>query len=187
MKKSLAIFFAAMVAVVMPVSANAATVIEGDTIRCSASSFPNSRCNGTATSTVPVVFGGDPEFSIFVVPDFDPLLTFDFKDGILTLASLGNRTINGTIFTFTLTNGRIFTGVTGGGALASRASIVNGGLVLNLSGGANAFNFTSGQTFDFNVSAIPEPGTWMLMILGLGAVGFAMRRRQASTARYQFA
>lgn len=25
--------------------------------------------------------------------------------------------------------------------------------------------------------AVPEPGTWMLMLLGLGAVGFSMRRR----------
>lgn len=184
MKKSLAIFCAAMAAAVMPVSANAATVIEGDTIRCSTNTFPNSRCNGAATSTVPVVFGaGESEFGIFVSPNFDPLLTFDFEDGILTLASFGNRTISQTIFTFTLTGGRTFTGVTGGGALASRASIVNGGLVLNLVG----VSFTSGQTFDFNVSAIPEPGTWMLMILGLGAVGFAMRRRQAATVRYQFA
>jgi hypothetical protein len=183
MKKSLAIFCAAMAAAVMPVSANAATVIEGDTIRCSTNTFPNSRCNGSDTSTVPVEFGGNPEFGIFAVPDFDPLLTFDFEDGILTLSSLGNRTISSSIFTFTLTNGRIFTGVTGGGALASRASIVNGGLVLDLGG----VTFTSGQTFDFNVSAIPEPGTWMLMILGLGAVGFAMRRRQAATVRYQFA
>jgi hypothetical protein len=184
MKKSLAIFCAAMAAVVMPVSANAATVIQGDTIRCSTNTFPSSRCNGAATSTVPVVFSNsESEFGIFVVPNFDPLLTFDFEDGILTLASLGNRSISSSIFTFTLTNGKIFTGVTGGGALASRASIVNGSLVVNLSG----VNFVSGQTFNFGVSAIPEPGTWMLMILGLGAVGFAMRRRQAATVRYQFA
>lgn len=37
------------------------------------------------------------------------------------------------------------------------------------------------------LSAVPEPGTWMLMILGLGAVGFAMRRRQTSAVRFQFA
>lgn len=37
------------------------------------------------------------------------------------------------------------------------------------------------------VTSVPEPGTWMLMILGLGAVGFAMRRRQNATVRFQFA
>ena len=36
-------------------------------------------------------------------------------------------------------------------------------------------------------SAIPEPGTWMLMMLGLGAVGFSMRRRQKTQVRFQFA
>lgn len=37
------------------------------------------------------------------------------------------------------------------------------------------------------INAVPEPGTWMLMILGLGAVGFAMRRRQSAAVRFQFA
>lgn len=35
--------------------------------------------------------------------------------------------------------------------------------------------------------AIPEPSTWILMILGFGAVGFAMRRRQGATVLGQFA
>jgi hypothetical protein len=26
--------------------------------------------------------------------------------------------------------------------------------------------------------AIPEPGTWAMMLMGFGAVGFAMRRRK---------
>lgn len=36
-------------------------------------------------------------------------------------------------------------------------------------------------------SAVPEPGTWMLMILGMGAVGFAMRRRPKTAVRFEFA
>ena len=32
-----------------------------------------------------------------------------------------------------------------------------------------------------SISAVPEPATWALMILGFGAVGGAMRRRRAAT------
>ena len=45
----------------------------------------------------------------------------------------------------------------------------------------------AGFSSNMSAPAIPEPGTWMLMILGLGAVGFAMRRRQNATVRLQFA
>jgi hypothetical protein len=49
-------------------------------------------------------------------------------------------------------------------------------------------NDSGAQGISMNLSSsVPEPGTWMLMILGLGAVGFAMRRRQSTTVRHQFA
>jgi hypothetical protein len=184
MKKSLAILCAAMAAAVMPVSAHAATVVEGDTITCSTNTFDNSKCNGAQSSTVPVAFGGDPEFDIFAVPNFDPLLTFDFgPNGILTLKSFGLRTITSTVLTFSHSNGKVFTSITGGGTLSSRATVVNGNLRFNLAGVA----FRPDQEFTFNVTSVPEPGTWLLMMLGLGAVGFAMRRRQTASVRYQFA
>ena len=50
--------------------------------------------------------------------------------------------------------------------------------------------FSSGQnSFEFdNIAAgVPEPATWALMILGFGAVGGAMRRRQAVAAKVRFA
>lgn len=36
-------------------------------------------------------------------------------------------------------------------------------------------------------TAVPEPGTWMLLVLGFGAIGFSMRFRKKDQARVQFA
>ncbi|PZQ42179.1 MAG: hypothetical protein DI570_29865, partial [Phenylobacterium zucineum] len=38
------------------------------------------------------------------------------------------------------------------------------------------------QSFVFGTGAIPEPGTWALMIAGFGLAGAALRRRRAQTA-----
>jgi hypothetical protein len=49
------------------------------------------------------------------------------------------------------------------------------------------------RTFDafkigqITVSAVPEPATWAMMILGMGAVGMAMRSRRAKTAKVSYA
>ena len=37
------------------------------------------------------------------------------------------------------------------------------------------------------VSAVPEPGTWAMMLLGFGAIGFTMRRRQSKNVLAQLA
>lgn len=39
----------------------------------------------------------------------------------------------------------------------------------------------------FRIAAVPEPATWAMMIMGFGAVGHAMRRRQKVTATVRFA
>lgn len=55
----------------------------------------------------------------------------------------------------------------------------------NLAGGAYTFNITGTATGspasyggDLTFSAVPEPGTWGLMLLGFGLLGFAIRRRK---------
>ena len=51
-------------------------------------------------------------------------------------------------------------------------------------GGGPAGALVSG---DVMAGAVPEPGTWMLMLLGFGAIGFAMRSRAKTQVRFQFA
>ena len=43
-----------------------------------------------------------------------------------------------------------------------------------LSSSQNAF-----ETDNYAVNAVPEPGTWAMMLLGFGAIGYGMRRRRA--------
>ena len=50
-------------------------------------------------------------------------------------------------------------------------------------GAVDNVGFSFGQTsstFDFEVSAVPEPATWALMISGFGLAGAALRRRRTA-------
>jgi hypothetical protein len=55
---------------------------------------------------------------------------------------------------------------------------------LSASGTSNGLRVT---TTGGVAGAVPEPATWAMMILGMGAVGFAMRRRKNVTMTVRFA
>ena len=67
---------------------------------------------------------------------------------------------------------------------ANSGSWTTAGL-LNNGGQQPGMSHMSFWTVDGGV--IPEPTTWAMMILGLGAVGAMMRRRQRQTVQYNFA
>ena len=53
---------------------------------------------------------------------------------------------------------------------------------LRLNSSQNAFEIDN-----IAVTTVPEPGTWAMMLLGFGALGFAMRRRKSPKALTQLA
>ena len=46
----------------------------------------------------------------------------------------------------------------------------------------NFFSYTLSYFYTPQGSAVPEPSTWMMMLLGFGAVGFALRRKKLALA-----
>lgn len=59
-------------------------------------------------------------------------------------------------------------------------SIGQGGL--GIQSNARFTNFTARGSGDFTAAMVPEPGTWAMLLVGFGMVGFAARRRQAAVA-----
>ena len=53
---------------------------------------------------------------------------------------------------------------------------------LRLSSTANAFEIDN-----IAINAVPEPGTWAMMLLGFGGIGLAMRRRRRDAKFAQIA
>lgn len=199
MKKAFLIAAGALALAMTPNAASATTNISNNTVECKivnagSAAFCNTQQSNVGiakTKQTVVVYGPESESEFFVTaPGTNnvqvPVFSIDFEDGVMTLRGLSTRAFRDTIVSFTnLTNPWLaptnLTGLFAGqGALTLTPT---GALQLSLTGRTVA----AGSVATANVSAVPEPGTWMLMILGLGAVGFAMRRRQTVSTRLQFA
>jgi hypothetical protein len=90
---------------------------------------------------------------------------------------------------FTLTGGTLtsffatFTGTNGFSDLSYTVDYLGGagtGFFVEIGGPLTEASVTAGST-------VPEPATWGLMMLGFGAIGGAMRRRQKTSATVRFA
>ena len=123
---------------------------------------------------------GDIDWISFVWGSIDPFNTLEVIDafgnalvgGTFTGTSViatanGNQTNPATNRLVTLT----FTG--------SDRSAVSG---LRLTSSGNAF-----ETDNYRVGAVPEPTTWMLMLMGMAGIGFSMRRKRDTKLRVRFA
>ena len=126
-------------------------------------------------------------FSAFVAPVAQ---TYQYT---IDLQSVGIDTTNGIGYTFfvddkgaltfgnraTLTTYGAATTITGTGAFAQ-------GDVFGVIIDDNGVYYGDSTALKFNVSAVPEPATWAMMLLGFGMVGFGLRRRSKQAVRVSF-
>lgn len=112
--------------------------------------------------------------------------TFTFDNPFTPAAAGGSAVFNFDGSTIVFTSGDISGGgvavVTNTGAGSSiqvdRASLPFGPQTLTFNGTFNG-NGTARVGGQLALTAVPEPSTWAMFILGFGALGFAMRRRNA--------
>jgi hypothetical protein len=71
--------------------------------------------------------------------------------------------------------------------LLNQALVVGGNNVIAVTGTTGGEAAFRGTLSFASTSAVPEPTTWAMMLIGFGAVGYSMRRRQVGYGRLQAA
>lgn len=178
---------AALAAAALPGTAEAATIV---------TTGPNA-----TTVTANMDAGANNSFTIgfsdsnLSSPTFSELLTFttDIAGALnIILSTTATTALNDTDFTNVFLTG---TGITGQLALnqisgdpnevrALNTQVGAGTFTLNIQGTPGTQNGAFGGTVAFQgmAAAVPEPGTWALMLFGFGAMGYSLRRRRTGSA-----
>jgi hypothetical protein len=118
-------------------------------------------------------------------PDTPDLISVDFSAYALTLTFLNDQSRNFATFNgpeFTVLSGDPFSAISNvfiSGGQTIDVSIVSGVLGVNW----QSQTFLTNQTVVINfASAVPEPSTWALMILGFAGIGSIAYRRKSKPA-----
>ena len=99
----------------------------------------------------------------------------------LTNIDFSSVTFNGTAFNIISTGEQEFRN------LLNRNLVAGGNNVLAVAGTTGGNAAFSGNISFASVAAVPEPTTWMLMLMGMAGIGFSMRRKEKQTLRVRFA
>jgi len=111
----------------------------------------------------------------FAIQSADITTTFTTPNQDIDFTSV---LLNGTAFALTTDlNGR-----TDRGSVFNQPLLANNTLQVNGLAGTAADGASAAFSGTLSFAAVPEPATWAMMLVGFGAVGFGMRRRQARTA-----
>ena len=131
--------------------------------------------------------GNSAAESVYAVDTVGALGNYSYD---VDLRSVGTNTTNGVGYTFFTTSAlgvvtlgprQVLPTYTSTGALADTQLFAAGepfGVIIDYNG------FCGGDSIalNFSASAVPEPATWGMIMLGLGKAGFGLRRRQSKVA-----
>ncbi|WP_246450764.1 FxDxF family PEP-CTERM protein [Sphingomonas rhizophila] len=121
--------------------------------------------SGSVTTSIDInaLFEGatDTDFISVLVNGFAATASYRLQDGVTPCNTPGVGGC-GSVETYALTNVPIY-------AFQLNTIEING-----ISRGLGSY----GGQASFTPGAVPEPGTWAMMLLGFGAIGFGLRRRR---------
>jgi hypothetical protein len=145
---------------------------------------------GTFTSSEAIMMGGSGQATVLPVSGLLNTLTYTALGYTFTTATFNligdtGTTVNifgydagGNQFVRTLTTGQNFTGL-----LATGSDVLTGFSISSAAGISSFEQLRLGGVQQIT-TAVPEPATWALMLMGFGGMGLAMRRnRRRSVAQ----
>lgn len=182
--KTMFLLAAAAAALLTPVSQAQAANLIGDTITCQQIGVQSSFVCDMAQATV----GPGREFT---VGNANPFIGLNFGGNGVRIRNISNdsfslgqtivrlENLSQTFDTFRLVESNI------GGFNASDINLTNGVLTLDFRNTVWGRNDLANLDLTAT-SAVPEPSTWMMLILGLGAVGASLRLQRRGKPRNAF-
>ena len=179
MRKKLAYLSTILVASFCATSAQAVVTISGPS-----GTFAEDEITSPVGATAPCQFTRDVTF---VTPTGFNQLTADISTIFDTMNPLSNIDFSSVTF-----NNVAFNSVVGSPNIQEvrnifRQPLIAGATnVLRVSGTTGGNAAFSGNLNFWNMAAVPEPSTWMLMLLGMAGVGFSMRRKEKQTLRVRY-
>ena len=169
---------AALASAMFATSAQAAQFIN---LNGSSGNYGDTNVTCATTTPAPCAFTRSFEF---LTPAGFNLTNVDISavsSSVMTNINFSSVTLNGTEFNILSTGQQEFRNLLNQNVVSGANNILK---VTGTSGGNAVF---SGNLSFAQMAAVPEPTTWMLMLMGMAGIGFSMRRKEKQTLRVRYA